>query len=361
VTHDIGADGWKVNEECASQCTAFKFSYYDYHNPKWYKFDIKQWVQSCCNSTQLHTADARFQEYGIDEARTKQEGKDCYYVIFNTDCTINFIPDNVTIRTITSKKTKRDEKNIYVDVDISGLKTLKNFAQSFDPKERVILHIDLNNFEDNEFIVPDGTNIIKVPKESPIDKLPKELNCSFSISTPKHLNHFTKIDGDLFFRSKYMNSLQGCPDVVTGKFYVWSAPLKDFNGCPKEIGGDFIISSVDKLQSFNGCPAKVGGNIDLYDVKIPSFDGLPECNSIILYNSSFTDFTGFPEKVNGDLVIKDCYIDTINGFPKEIGGKLKISHDTKLDGKNMTLKGILGKVKLSSMNVTYKDHYTILG
>lgn len=55
-----------------------------------------------------------------------------------------------------------------------------------------------------------------------------------------------------------LESLEGCPEVVTGDFWINNCKsLKTLKGAPKEVGGRFVCSGCP-LESLEGCPEKVG-------------------------------------------------------------------------------------------------------
>lgn len=136
-----------------------------------------------------------------------------------------------------------------------------NLSKTLDEQHiKEITDFIINNYDDMR-----GKTAFKISKK-------RNKDGKFIVSTPKKNlilgYNRTHVSNGLFqwkscvnFYSKYnykLESLEGCPEVVTGDFWINNCKsLKSLKGAPKEVGGSFVCSGCP-LESLEGCPEKVG-------------------------------------------------------------------------------------------------------
>jgi hypothetical protein len=63
------------------------------------------------------------------------------------------------------------------------------------------------------------------------------------------------------FKCEYngLDSLVGCPRIISGCFYLRGNQLRNLVGGPIEVGGNYICTD-NNLESLDGLPRSIGGN-----------------------------------------------------------------------------------------------------
>ena len=96
-----------------------------------------------------------------------------------------------------------------------------------------------------------------------------------------------------------IDSLEGCPKKVDGRFAVRRGIFKDLKGAPQEVTGDCSISRCPKLKSLEGAPKKVGGDFILKELPL-------------------SDLKHAPKSIGGDLWITKCEFKDVDDIIEQI-------------------------------------------
>lgn len=335
VREDIGIDTWKLNPDVKIKLDAFTNSYYEENPPSWYEFDIKDWIKTAGDVIAK-------QKYGIDKKRTKELGKKCYWVRFNTPIKLNWVPDNVTITEITNEH----HEHKVVRINARGLKTLSVLPDKVTdvyPEsakfKKFMLEIDLDNIEDKEIRIPEGVSFLNIgTKWKNLNSLPKNLPCGLKIENKHQLGRVETVDGELLCCNSSITSLKGCPKKVTGDVDVHNNKITDLVGSPEYVGGSFGCSNTGSLTSLKGCPRHIENDFAFYSTPITKIDDFPDYVGRDILMSGCThleSFVGLPEEVNGNLDIMYCNVKSLEGLPKKVNGYVYIKYLT-VDGNSVT-------------------------
>lgn len=337
ILSDIGVDNWKINPDVVKTITIsdFKDGYYETHYPKWYTFNIKDYIKSCVSRPS-------FAKTLVDKKRTKELGKKCYTVTFN--CTslirIAYIPDNVTVY-FNSNQPQYHRINI----NLYNLTSFKNIKEWNFNGCSTYISINPEIITDDVIYIPEDTNISFPTYCHDISKLPKKTNFSVFISNMDQLGHIEKVNGNFSFMNTRLTakSLKGMPKTVTKDCDIHNLKgITDLSGSPEYIGGVFTCSNNSTLTSLKGCPKRVDGDFSAFSTGISHIDDFPEhvgggvnisgCKNLV-------DFTGLPDTINGYLDIGFCDVKSLDGLPSDIKGNL-IIRNLKCNGEPVTAKTI---------------------
>ena len=338
IKYDIGVNNWKVTPEYVKM-DAFKGSpYYVNHLPDWFIFDLKDWAKSCVQMSKHFKT-------GVDRKRTKETGKQCYWVSFFSNVNLFYIPDEVTIKEINNSLITYKDSN-RCRVNCKHLTSLKKLPTEFTCEGQdkdFIFSITLNNITDDVINIPKNTSFLVINRDDDITKLPKHLPCGISLGKTQ-LGHIEEVDGDLnVCNNPSITSLMGCPKIVHGEVDFHNNSLTNLIGSPEEVDGDFSCSNQGSLKSLKGCPKKIGGDFNFYSTGVTDIDDFPEFIGGNVNMSGCThlnSFVGLPEVFNGDLDIGYCNVKSLEGLPKEVNGHLIIG-DLTLNNQPVTHEDIL--------------------
>lgn len=105
---------------------------------------------------------------------------------------------------------------------------------------------------------------------------------------------FGKVTGDFNCSNNNLESLEGSPYEVGGKFTCsYNHKLKNLKGSPVEVYGDFKCSQCRNLESLNGMPLEIGGDFICYlNPKLKEMDSISNINGEIAFDS-FIDTAKF--------------------------------------------------------------------
>ena len=338
VMTDIGLETWKINPDIQVTIDKFDGSWYQYNPPSWYYFDIKKYIKQCVD----HVSKNKF---GVDKERTKELGKKCYWIDFKENVRIQYIPDNVVIRSISNENVLTPKYRC--KVDLSQLTTLNNIPKTFidtrPHSKGFYLGLTLNDITDDIITIPENVTQLHISEHDDVTKLPKELNCSINLYNSNQLGHFEKINGDLFVGNSKLNTLSGCPKIVMGNFDAHNCKITNLIGSPEEVGGDFSCSNNSRLTSLKGCPKRIEKDFNFYSSGVTDIDDFPEYvggNIDLSGCTHLNSFMGLPDVVEGYLDIGYCNVKSLEGLPKEIKGALVIGGLT-LNNKDVTAEDIV--------------------
>jgi hypothetical protein len=111
--------------------------------------------------------------------------------------------------------------------------------------------------------------------------------------------------GDIWVSHKNLTSLEGCPELVTGKFILDSnSKLTSLIGGPKEVGGYYSADTCD-LRSLEGLPIKINSELDIrYNESLTSLQGINQLKEM----KGHVWISGCPiaSHILGVFLIKGC-------------------------------------------------------
>ena len=108
--------------------------------------------------------------------------------------------------------------------------------------------------------------------------------------------------GMLSISGRFLDSLEGCPQQVTGSFLANNNQLTSLSGGPSIVADDYFCSS-NILTDLVGCASHIPG--EFY------------CN-----NNRLTSLVGGPQTVDGEYQCSDTLITDLVGCASHIGGSL---------------------------------------
>lgn len=184
-----------------------------------------------------------------------------------------------------------------------------------------------------------------------------------------------EVTGDFLCSSNFLNSLEGGPKIVRGNYHcsnndlfdltglargihsltAVSCRLENIEGCPEMLTGDFFVASNPALRSLAGGPKNVDGDYDCSSCSLDSLEGAPErvggffnCS-----NNDLETLNGGPKEVDGSYNCTDNNLQNLEGIAKKIGrtliiggnpGLVDISHiaDSNLDPVEQIVVGTIG-------------------
>ena len=164
--------------------------------------------------------------------------------------------------------------------------------------------------------------------------------------SPLDLLKLGKLDHPVVWEGRFVlkgdiESLEGCPDIVTGTFKcINCSNLTTLKGAPKYVEGDFYCNDCSSLTSLEGAPKKVGGYFSCKKCdSLISLKGAPEYVGETFdctWCSSLTSLEGAPKKVEGSFYCDSCErLTSLEGAPEKVEG-----YFTCLNCTNLTsLKG----------------------
>ena len=111
-------------------------------------------------------------------------------------------------------------------------------------------------------------------------------------------------NGDFIINALGLDSLEGCPEEVTGTFNAGSNKIENLIGGPKKVGKSYNVNGNNKLVSLEGSPEEIGETFNVTDcTSLPSLEGGPkkagayECNSTVIRS-----LKGAPIEIKGEYV-----------------------------------------------------------
>lgn len=87
--------------------------------------------------------------------------------------------------------------------------------------------------------------------------------------------NFNRVEGDFYCAFNNLQTLEGCPKIVTGGFYCRNNQLSKLDRRPLTVEGDFYCSS-NNLITLEGCPNIVRGNLRCLHNKIMTLEWYPK-------------------------------------------------------------------------------------
>ena len=153
------------------------------------------------------------------------------------------------------------------------------------------------------------------------------LRDKFKYTGPVEFNEKNQliIPGDFDCGNKFLESLDGCPDIVNGGFYCHHNRLTSLRGGPKIVRDEFSCS-FNKLISLKYLPT-TGYGVFCNNNLLTSLEGAPrsinghfDCN-----NNNLTSLLGAPKIVNGSFSCEDNKLTSLTGIPIKINGNFFIS------------------------------------
>lgn len=71
------------------------------------------------------------------------------------------------------------------------------------------------------------------------------------------------------FSNRRLESLKGCPEVLSGNFYCVGNAITSLEGGPREVGGNYtFFQGIHPIKDWKGIARKIGGSVDFYGVDI---------------------------------------------------------------------------------------------
>ena len=150
--------------------------------------------------------------------------------------------------------------------------------------------------------------------------------------------------GDLDISSNQdIDSLDGCPDVVSGDFNCEFNYLTDLAGSPNKVTGSYTIFSNKRLTSLTGAPTVVNGDFVISRTKITNLNNIPEIHEYLnISENKITSLVGSPNELKalncssndltsldgGPQIVSDIYwcnnnlLTDLVGCASNIGGTL---------------------------------------
>jgi len=153
---------------------------------------------------------------------------------------------------------------------------------------------------------------------------PSEVNGLFSCTGNKNLKsleHGPKYTEGYYCRDCALESLEGSPNIVKGKFDFSNNFIESLVGSPEKVGS--FVGRLNSLEDLKGLPGVIEGNIDLSQNNIGSL-------------------AGCVQKIYGEFIMDNNNLISLEGGPKEIGESSKYSVYSNSDLKS--LKGCPAEV-----------------
>lgn len=137
---------------------------------------------------------------------------------------------------------------------------------------------------------------------------------------------FSKIDGNFSVECCGLETLEGCPEIVTGTFDCASNELTSLEHGPKWVGESYLCGR-NKLRTLEGAPGQIRDDFDAYRNCFESLKGSPTRvgGDFNCEESNLTNLIGAPEYVGKDFNCSWNEIETLSGLSAFIGGNLDAS------------------------------------
>lgn len=127
---------------------------------------------------------------------------------------------------------------------------------------------------------------------------------------PEELTWISECEGNLILSNNNLSTLEGCPEVVLGDFFVNKNPTPLLLlGFPKQVGTD-----------------KIDSNIDLSHSRISGLKYLPRATngSLILTNCGLDSLEDCPQTIGRDFeIVSNVLLNTLQGGPTSVGGTMR--------------------------------------
>lgn len=149
--------------------------------------------------------------------------------------------------------------------------------------------------------------------------------------------HFVikKVKGDYSILHCELDSLEGCPEEITGNCYIGSVSYRGhvttLKGGPKKIGNTFKFTLLH-LESLDYLP-EIGGSLLCCGCSIKSLKGCPKHvkGNFKIVGDRIENLEFGPEKVDGYYECCSCpKLTSLKGCPKQIKGYFKCSWNMNL-------------------------------
>ncbi len=179
-------------------------------------------------------------------------------------------------------------------------------------------------------------NMVDLPDNTEIPGI------NFQNITLSHLPNISKlkVTDDIRIIGGNLESLDGCPQFVSGHVFIRGNKLTSLHGAPKQVGKSFHCDS-NKLTSLEGAPSIINGDFSCENNKLLNLIGGPTevIGDFICRQNQLTSLEGAPRKVGRNFWCKDNKIKSLRGAPEEIGGFFSF------DAKNLESLDGLPKAK----------------
>lgn len=175
------------------------------------------------------------------------------------------------------------------------------------------------------------------------------------------VENFYTIDSDI------LNSLSGCPKIitknfaiknqylthlidgpvdVTGNYSVTYCHLTSLVGAPAKVSGDFDVSN-NELTELTYGPVQVTNNYTCSNNRLASLEGSPKSvgGNFDCSNNDLVNFVGAPESVGGNFICKGNSIKSMDGCPRKVGGDFIRDRSSMTEDQVRSICDVAGKVR----------------
>ncbi len=106
---------------------------------------------------------------------------------------------------------------------------------------------------------------------------------------------FGRCNASLLLDSCGLETLEGCPEIVNGRFTANYNPLHDLKGAPRIVGERIAVRQANPLKSLEGFPDQVGKHVSLnYHPQLPLLRTL-NCRAGVLLFGSVSELAALKE------------------------------------------------------------------
>ena len=132
---------------------------------------------------------------------------------------------------------------------------------------------------------------------------------------------------------------------VKGDYSILNCTLDSLEGCPEEITGNCYIGAMSywgHVTTLKGGPKKIGKSFRFTLLHLESFDYLPEIGkSLLCCGSSIKSLKGCPKHIKGNFKIISSELESLEYGPEKVDG----SYECSSCGKLTSLKGCPKHIK----------------
>ena len=149
-----------------------------------------------------------------------------------------------------------------------------------------------------------------------------------------------------------LTTLVGAPQTVRGTFYCSNNFLQSLEGAPRTVGGSFICrQNKNSLRTLEGAPQTVGVNFDCSNNSLTTLEGAPQTVGVNFdcSDNSLQSLKGAPQEVGGYFDCTNNSLTTLEGAPQTVGWYFDCSNNslTTLEGAPQEVGGYFSSAKVN--------------